>query len=77
MYYNDYKGRHERHIEKLEQYTIFTPRDIMDVLGIGKIAAYNLLNSGQLLGFRVGRSWRVTAEALEEFMKNRHLQHNR
>ena len=40
----------------------------MDILGVGKNAAYDLLNSGRLRGFRVGRSWRVTAEALEELM---------
>lgn len=77
MYYNTYEDRQERHIEKLDQYTILTPRDIMDILGIGKNAAYSLLNSGQLRGFRVGRSWRVTAEALEEFMENGYLPRNR
>lgn len=60
--------RQERHMEKREQYTILTPTDIMDILGIGKNAAYDLLNSGKLKGFRVGRSWRITGDALEEFM---------
>ena len=73
MYYDSYEDRQNRHMEKLEQYTILTPRDIMDILGIGKNAAYHLLNSGQLRGFRVGRSWRVKADALEEFMENRAL----
>lgn len=72
MNYNIYEDRAERHMEKLEQYSVLAPRDIMDILGIGKNAAYGLLNSGQLRGFRVGRSWRVTAEALEEFMLGRH-----
>lgn len=68
MYYDSYEDQQERHMGKLEQYTVLTPRDVMDILGIGKNAVYSLLNSGQLRGFRVGRSWRVTAEALEEFM---------
>ena len=68
MYFNDNESRQERHMEKLDQYTILTPREIMDILGIGKNSMYDLLNSGQLQGFRVGRSWRVTADALEEFM---------
>ncbi|MDE7243813.1 MAG: helix-turn-helix domain-containing protein [Oscillospiraceae bacterium] len=60
-------------MEKLEKYTVLTPQDVMDVLGIGKDSAYELLNSGGLKGFRVGRSWRVSAEALEEFMyRNQH-----
>lgn len=68
MHYDDYYDRQERHMEKREQYTILTPADVMDILGIGKNAAYDLLNSGKLKGFRVGRSWRVTGDALEEFM---------
>lgn len=68
MYYVDYEGRQERHMERLDQYTVLTPRDVMEILGIGKNAVYSLLNSGQLRGFRVGRSWRVTSEALEELM---------
>lgn len=71
MYREDYFSRKE---SSLEQYTIFTPLDIMDILGIGKNSAYALLNSGKLRGFRVGRSWRITAEALEEFMsENRNI----
>lgn len=65
-----YSDRQERHFEKLEQYTVLTPRDVMDILDIGKNTAYALLNSGSLRGFRVGRSWRITAEVLEEFMLN-------
>ena len=68
MYDDTYFRRQEKRQEKLEQYTVLTPLDIMDILGIGKNSAYALLNSGQLRGFRVGRSWRVPVEALEEFM---------
>ena len=63
-----YSERKERHFEKLEQYAVLTPQDVMDILDIGKNTAYALLNSGKLRGFRVGRSWRITVEALEEFM---------
>lgn len=48
--------------------TILTPTDVMDILGVGKNTVYRLLDSGQLKGFRIGRSWRVTNDALEEFM---------
>lgn len=68
MYHSSYEDHQERREEKLDQYTTLTPRDIMDILGIGKNATYDLLNSGQLRGFRVGRSWRVTVDALDEFM---------
>ena len=66
----DYK--HEKYRDKsLEQYTILTPSDVMDILNIGKNSAYALLNSGKLQGFRVGRSGRVSLDALEGFIHNR------
>lgn len=47
---------------------ILTPMDIMDILGVGKNTVYHLLASGQLKGFRIGKSWRITGDALEEFL---------
>lgn len=58
----------DRKEKSLEKYAVLTPLDIMDILGIGKNSTYALLNSGKLRGFRVGRSWRITADALEEFL---------
>ena len=52
----------------MENYTVLTPAQVMAVLGIGKNSVYALLNSGALRGFRVGRSWRIPSDALEEFM---------
>lgn len=40
---------------------IFTPMEVMDILNIGKNTMYTLLNTGELKGFRVGRSWRISA----------------
>ena len=68
MYYDEKIDPQERRLAALEKYTIFTPLDVMDILGIGKNSVYELLNSGQLQGFRVGRSWRISVEALESFM---------
>ena len=47
---------------------ILTPLDVMDILGVGKNTVYNLLASGRLKGFRIGKSWRITGDALEEFL---------
>ena len=48
--------------------TVLTPAEVMDILGIGKNTVSALLNSRQLKGFRVGRSWRITDTALHEYM---------
>ena len=68
MSHCDYDALNERRFEAIESYTILTPSNVMDILGIGKNSVYSLLNSGQLKGFRIGRSWRVSAESLEDFM---------
>lgn len=47
---------------------VLTPADIMDILGVGKNTVCRLLSLGQLRGFRIGRSWKVTSDALEEFL---------
>lgn len=68
MYCNEQSGPQERRLAALEQYTILTPTEVMDILGIGKNSVYALLNSGQLQGFRIGRRWRISVDALEDFM---------
>ncbi len=73
MYHDDYPDQNEKRVERLEKYSILTPLDVMDILCIGKNSAYDLLNSGKLRGFRVGRNWRISAEALEEFMRSSHM----
>lgn len=57
----------------MESCVVLTPSDVMATLNIGKNSVYELLNSGALTGFRIGRSWRVSAEELERFV----LQHGR
>lgn len=68
MRYDEYYDQQDLRMEKRDQYTTLSPSDVMDILRVGKNTAYGLLNSGKLKGFRVGRSWRITGEALEEFM---------
>ena len=65
--YDDYEGLDER--EPISEY--LTPREVMDLLYIGKNTLYGLLNSGELKGFRVGRQWRITKGALQEYADRR------
>lgn len=66
--------RNEEYIENLEQRKeeqlpiVLTPAEAMDILGVGKNAIYRLLNSGELHGVRVGRSWRIAIGALEDYL---------
>ena len=56
-------------LRKQEQLPIvLTPAEAMDVLGVGKNTMYRLLNSGQLPAVRIGRSWRIPGNALEDYL---------
>lgn len=63
--YDDYEGLDER--EPISEY--LTPKEVMDLLYIGKNTLYGLLNSGELKGFRVGKLWRVSKTRLKEYVE--------
>lgn len=63
--YDEYENLDER--EPISEY--LTPREVMDLLYIGKNTLYKLLGSGELKGFRIGRQWRVRKDSLREFTK--------
>lgn len=40
----------------------------MELLYIGKNTAYQLLNSGEIRAFRIGRVWKIPKEAVGEYV---------
>ena len=63
--YDDYDSLDER--ESISEY--LTPKEVMELLYIGKNTLYGLLNSGELKGFRIGKQWRVAKGNLRAFTK--------
>ncbi len=56
----------------LEEYAdILTVDEAGEALRIGSNAMYELLNSGQLKGFRNGRVWRIPKAAVQEYICER------
>ena len=47
---------------------ILTADEACEVLRIGKNALYDLLQSGQLKGYRNGRVWRIPKKSVIEFI---------
>lgn len=45
-----------------------TPREVMELLAIGRNTFYKMVQSGALPAFRVGKQWRVKREALEQLL---------
>ena len=55
--------------EPMEEYNeILTASEVAEILYIGKNAIYDLLNSGELPAFRIGRSWKIPRSGLEEYV---------
>lgn len=61
---------------KIMQYTDFdsmpmvlSVRDIAETLAIGRNAAYNLVNTGEIRALRIGNHFRIPREAFIEFLK--------
>ena len=52
-----------------EQYdSILNTEDACDALKVGKNALYQLLQTGQLKGYRNGRVWRIPKESLVAYV---------
>ena len=51
---------------------IMTVEDLMPILLIGRITAYELVRSGEIQSIRVGRQIRISRDALIAFLENTH-----
>ena len=63
--YDDYgyEQDDEGYEEQINEY--LTPREVMELLAIGKNTFYKIVQSGQLPAFRIGRQWRVRRVDIE------------
>jgi len=48
---------------------VYTLKEIEDLLHVTRRTLYNWIKGGKLKAFRIGKEWRVTKEALEEFTR--------
>ena len=48
---------------------VYTLKEIEDLLHVTRRTLYNWIKGGKLKAFRIGKEWRVTREALEQFME--------
>lgn len=54
----------------MESIKVYTLDEIMDILKVTKRTLYNYIKANQIKAFKVGKEWRVTAEALKDFMEH-------
>ena len=48
----------------------FTPADLAERWNVHVITVRKMLESGKLPGFKIGRSWRITAAVVAAFEQN-------
>ena len=48
---------------------VYTLQEIEELLHITRRTIYNWITDGKLKAFKVGKEWRVTKEALADFMQ--------
>ena len=48
---------------------LYTPEEVAERLRVSRRAVYQWLTTGKLLGMKAGQGWRITEEALIDFMK--------
>ena len=48
---------------------VYTLKEIEDLLHVTRRTLYNWIKSGKLKAFRIGKEWRVTRDALEDFTR--------
>lgn len=55
-----------------EQYDeVVTPQELSEMLRIGMNQTYKILNDGLILAYREGRSWRISKQAVIDYINNR------
>lgn len=56
----------------LENYvTILIPEECAEILKIGMNETYKLLNQQQLIGYKVGKTWRIPKENIINYIKSK------
>lgn len=59
----------------LERYDdVMSVEDLCELLRIGRNRVYELLQSGELKGFRLGRVWKIPKSSVEAFITSQHKQ---
>lgn len=48
---------------------VLNVKDLAEILSVSQNTAYNLVRSGQVRSIRIGRTYRIPREAVDEFLQ--------
>lgn len=54
-----------------EEKAVMTPLELAEYLNIGKNKAYDMLRKGEIKGWRIGGTWRVSKIAVDLYIKEK------
>lgn len=54
-----------------EYIDLITIDELCELLMIGRTTAYNLLRSGEVKAFKIGRVWKISKASVENYIKER------
>ena len=60
---------YDQYVQEDIENEYLTPKEVMNLLYIGKNTFYRLVHSGELPAIRIGKLWRVKREALLKLEK--------
>lgn len=50
--------------------TVYTANEALEILKVTKRTLYNYIKTGQIKATKMGRDWRITEEALKDFLEH-------
>lgn len=50
---------------------ILTVEEMMEILNVGKNTAYQLLESGEIKAFRIGRLWKIPRKSIYDYIERK------
>lgn len=56
-------------LEHTDYPDVLTTKEAQVILGIGRISVYNLIESGQIEAFQIGRTYKIPKKSLIKFLK--------
>ena len=54
----------------MSEIKIYTLEEVMDILHVTQRTMYRYIKTGKLKAVKIGKYWRVSPEALQDFIKN-------
>lgn len=68
---NDRTSQHHEYVATDRVRMLLRPREAAELLGVGRTTVYELMRLGELPAIHIGRSVRIPAKAITEFIERR------